>query len=90
MQKDIRTLLFPGSKNLKIDESSEISIWYLYFSSKTQFTEELALYTSLSLIAEIGGYVGLVKNAFWFFTLLFGVYAWNLTIWLLFGADPSI
>ena len=35
-------------------------------------TEELTLYTSLSLFAEIGGYVG----------LLLGVSIWNFTTWI--------
>ena len=36
---------------------------YLYFAPRTMFSEELELYTSLSLMAEIGGYVGLLLGA---------------------------
>ena len=35
-------------------------------------SEELTLYTSLTLFAEIGGYVG----------LLLGVSIWNFTAWI--------
>ena len=44
----------------------------MYFDARTMISEELALYTSLSLFAEIGGYVG----------LLLGVSIWNFTTWI--------
>ena len=34
--------------------------------------EEKILYTSLNLIAEIGGYVGLIRNVFWITLLIVG------------------
>ena len=45
---------------------------YLYFAPRTMYSEELELYTSLSLMAEIGGYVG----------LLLGVSLWHFASWI--------
>ena len=39
--------------------------------------EEKILYTSLNFIAEIGGYVGLIRNVFWI-TLLMAGYVMKL------------
>ena len=44
----------------------------MYFDARTKLSEELILYTNLSLFAEIGGYVG----------LLLGVSIWNFTTWI--------
>ena len=57
----------------KIEEDSQLKEGrdygplYLYISPRTMFSEELPLYTPLSMFAEIGGYVG----------LLLGVSLWN-------------
>ena len=45
---------------------------YLYFAPRTMFSEELTLYTPLSLFAEIGGYMG----------LLLGMSLWNFASWI--------
>ena len=34
--------------------------------------EEKILYTSLNFIAEIGGYIGLIRNIFWITLLMIG------------------
>ena len=34
--------------------------------------EEKILYTSLNFIAEIGGYIGLIRNIFWITLLIIG------------------
>jgi hypothetical protein len=44
----------------------------LYYAPRTMFSEELEFYTSLSLMAEIGGYVG----------LLLGVSLWHFASWI--------
>ena len=44
----------------------------MYFAPRTMLSEELILYTPLSLFAEIGGYVG----------LLLGVSIWNFAAWI--------
>ena len=44
----------------------------MYFDARIMLSEELTLYTSLTLFAEIGGYVG----------LLLGVSIWNFTAWI--------
>ena len=44
----------------------------MYFDARTMLSEELILYTNLSLFAEIGGYVG----------LLLGVSIWNFAAWI--------
>jgi len=63
-----------GAKNYKKKNISEqdYGLLYLYFAPRTMFSEELILYTPLSLFAEIGGYVG----------LLLGVSIWNFAAWI--------
>ena len=43
-----------GAKNFEIDESSEKASWTLFFAARTYLSEQDFLYTSLSLVAEIG------------------------------------
>ena len=72
-----------GKSNYKLDPSlNNTSKWNMYFASKTQLVGEHQLYPALSLIAEIGGYTGLVRNVFWFMSLFFGVYVFNFTKWV--------
>ena len=72
-----------GKSNYKYDPSlNNTSKWNMYFASKTQLVGEHQLYPALSLIAEIGGYTGLVRNLFWFLSLFFGVYVFNFTKWV--------
>ena len=61
-----------GAKIFKIDEKSKIGTWIFYFSARTMVSDQLELYTSLSLIAEIGGYVGLIL----------GASLWNFVTWI--------
>ena len=62
-----------GKANYRPPKNNQTS-WILYFDSKTQLIEEHDLYPVLTLIAEIGGYTGLVRNIYWFMSLVFGVY----------------
>ena len=72
-----------GKSNYKLDPSlNNTSKWNMYFASKTQIVGEHQLYPALSLIAEIGGYTGLVRNVFWFLSLFFGVYMFNFAKWV--------
>ena len=43
-----------GAKNFEIEESSEKASWTLFFAARTYLSEQDFLYTSLSLVAEIG------------------------------------
>jgi hypothetical protein len=49
-----------GSKNLDKNESLSMSKQTFYFPSRVVVNEELFLYTFLSMVAEVGGYVGLL------------------------------
>ena len=57
---------------LQFKDERDYGQLYLYFAPRTMFSEELELYTSLSLMAEIGGYVG----------LLLGVSLWHFASWI--------
>ena len=61
-----------GKANYRPPRNNETT-WILYFPSKTQLVEEHALYPFLSLIGEIGGYTGLVRNIYWFLSMVFGI-----------------
>ena len=60
-----------GSKNFQVIDNNS-GKWYLYFPPKTYVMEEKILYTSLNFIAEIGGYIGLIRNIFWITLLIIG------------------
>ena len=49
-----------GGKNVKKYSTRTYSDAYFYFIPQVMKSEELYLYTSLSLFAEIGGYMGLL------------------------------
>ena len=61
-----------GAKNYAFKDDRDYGQLYLYFAPRTMFSEELTLYTPLSMFAEIGGYVG----------LLLGVSLWNFAAWI--------
>ena len=59
-------ILTVGAKNVALDESRDFGELYLYFSPRIKRSEEHYFYTFLSLMAEIGGYVGLFLGfSFW-------------------------
>ena len=57
---------------IQVSEDQDYGTLYLYFAPRIMLSEELTLYTSLCLFAEIGGYVG----------LLLGVSVWNFAAWI--------
>ena len=57
---------------MQLKDDRDYGQLYLYFAPRTMLSEELQLYTSLSLMAEIGGYVG----------LLLGVSLWHFASWM--------
>ena len=67
-------------KKFQKKEERDYGQLYLYFASRTMVSEELTLYTPLSLFAEIGGYVG----------LLLGVSIWNFAAWISDGLEVKI
>ena len=57
---------------LQLKDTRTYGQLYLYYAPRTMFSEELELYTTLSLIAEIGGHVGLfIGLSFWNFAEFF-------------------
>ena len=52
--------LFVSGRNSENSSSTDEAQVYLYFAPRIVKTEELYLYSFLSLIAEIGGYVGIL------------------------------
>ena len=52
--------------------SNDTALAYFYFAPKVMKTEEHFFYTELSLLAEIGGYLG----------LLLGVSLWHFASWV--------
>ena len=52
--------------------SNDTALAYFYFAPKVMKTTEHYFYTALSLLAEIGGYLG----------LLLGVSLWHFASWL--------
>ena len=49
-----------SGKNYKKHSSNETALIYLYYSQRTPLSKEHYFYLFLSLLAEIGGYVGLL------------------------------
>ena len=68
----VMTMSVCSSFQKKNITEQDYGLLYLYFAPRTMFSEELILYTPLSLFAEIGGYVG----------LLLGVSIWNFAAWI--------
>ena len=60
-----------GAKNVKKISPNQTATWLIYFPTRIMISTEEDLYPSLSMLAEIGGYVG----------LLLGFSLWNLVVW---------
>ena len=50
----------------------EERVWKIYFPSRILLTEEKYLYYFENLLAEIGGFLGLVRNIFWIVMFFLG------------------
>ena len=50
----------------------EMRLWRIYFPSRILLTEEKYLYNFENLLAEIGGFLGLVRNIFWIVMFFLG------------------
>ena len=61
-----------GGKTFVRWDSSNYSSWTMYFPKETMKSEQLELYTSLNLLADIGGYVGITL----------GLSLWNFAQWI--------
>ena len=60
-----------GGKNVKKISPNQTASWLIYFPTRIMISTEEDLYPSLSMLAEIGGYLG----------LLLGFSLWNLVDW---------
>ena len=63
------TLVNVGAKNYQKFENRTYSQMYFYFPSRVAKSEEHYLYTTLKLIAQVGGYLGLYRIALWLLEL---------------------
>ena len=59
-----------GGKNVKKISPNQTASWLIYFPTRIMISTEEELYPSLSMLAEIGGYVG----------LLLGFSLWNVVV----------
>ena len=63
--------VYVGGKNMKKISPHQTASWLVYFPTRIMISTEEELYSSLSMLAEIGGYVG----------LLLGFSLWNVVVW---------